>query len=81
MKISLKFVPEGPTEYNPALVQIMALHQIGDKPLCEPKLTQFTDAYMHYQGTWVASPEWLYYYANATQTKGISKTKWYQDAK
>ena len=45
MKISLKFVAEGPNDNNPALVQIMALHQIGDKPLSEPMLTQFTDTY------------------------------------
>ena len=45
MKISLKFVAEGPNDNYPALVQIMALHRIGDKPLSEPMLTQFTDTY------------------------------------
>ena len=29
-----------------ALVQIMAWHQEGDKPLYEPMMVQFTDAYM-----------------------------------
>ena len=29
--ISLKFVPTGPIDNNPALVQIMAWHRIGDK--------------------------------------------------
>ena len=48
IKISLKFVPKGPIENNQALVQIMAWRRIGDKPLSEPMLTQFTDAYMRH---------------------------------
>ena len=47
-KISLKFVPNGPIDNNPTLVQLMAWRQIGDKPLYEPMLTQFTDAYMRH---------------------------------
>ena len=46
IKISLKFVPKGPTDNNPPLVQIMAWCWIGDKPLSEPMLTSFTGAYM-----------------------------------
>ena len=45
-KISLKFVPNGPIDNNPALVQIMAWCRIGHKPLSEPMLTQFIDAYI-----------------------------------
>ena len=37
-KISLKFVPKGPINNNPALVQIMAWRQPGDKPLSEPMM-------------------------------------------
>ena len=48
IKISLKFVPKSPIDNNPALVQIMAWCQIGDKPLSEPMLTWFTDAYMRH---------------------------------
>ena len=44
IRISLKFVPKGPIDNNQALAQIMAWHRIGDKPLSEPMLTQFTDA-------------------------------------
>ena len=36
IKISLKFVPKGPINYNPALVQIMAWRRSGDRPLSEP---------------------------------------------
>ena len=50
IKISLNFVPKGPIDNNPALVQIMAWHQIGDKPLSEPMLTQFTDTYVALRG-------------------------------
>ena len=46
IKISLKFVPKGRVDNNPALVKIMTWCRIGDKPLSEPMLTQFTDAYM-----------------------------------
>ena len=44
IRISLKFVPRGPIDNRPALVQVMAWCQIGDKPLSEPMWTQFTDA-------------------------------------
>ena len=36
LKISLKFVPESPINNIPALVQLMAKHQPGDKSLSEP---------------------------------------------
>ena len=38
IEISLKFVPKGPINNIPALVQIMAWHRPGDKPLSEPML-------------------------------------------
>ena len=43
IKILLKCVPQGPINNIPVLVQIMAWCQIGDKPLSEPKVTQFND--------------------------------------
>ena len=46
IQISLKFVPRSPVDKKPALVQVMAWHQTGDKPLPETMLAQFTDAYM-----------------------------------
>ena len=48
MKISQKFVPKGPKENNPALVQIMALRRIGVKPLSETMLAQLTEAYVRH---------------------------------
>ena len=38
IKISLKFVPRGPINNIPALVQIMAWRRPGDKPLSEPMM-------------------------------------------
>ena len=48
IKISEKFVHKGPNDNNPAFVQIMTGHRKGDKPLFEPMLTWFTDAYMQH---------------------------------
>ena len=38
IKISLKFVPMGPINNIPALVQKMAWRRSGDKPLSEPMM-------------------------------------------
>ena len=43
-----KFVPRSQINNKPALVQVMAWHQIGDMPLSEPMLTRLTDAYMRH---------------------------------
>ena len=48
--ISLKFVPKGPIDYKSALVQVMAWHRTGEKPLPESMLTKFTDAYTALRG-------------------------------
>ena len=37
-KKSLRFVPKGPIDNIPALVQIMALRRQGDKSLSEPMM-------------------------------------------
>ena len=48
--ISLKFVPRGPIDNKPALVQVMTWRLRGDKPLHELMLTHSTDAYMRHYG-------------------------------
>ena len=40
IKLSLKFVSKGPINNIPALVQIMAWRQPGDKPLSEPMVVR-----------------------------------------
>ena len=46
--ISLKFIPKGPIDNKSALVQVVAWHRTGEKPLPESMLTQFTDAYIRH---------------------------------
>ena len=47
IKISLKFVPKGPINNNPALVQIMAWRRSGDKPLSEPMMVSLPGRRWH----------------------------------
>ena len=44
IQICLKFIPNGPNNSNPALVQINGL--ASNKPLSEPMMTGFSDIYM-----------------------------------
>ena len=44
IKISLKFVPKGLIDNKSSLVQVMAWCCVGEKPLPELMMTQFTDA-------------------------------------
>ena len=46
IEISPKTIPKGPIDNNSALDQTMAWRRIGDKPLSEPMVTQFTNAYV-----------------------------------
>ena len=41
-QLSLNFVPKGPIDHKSSLVQVMAWRRIGDKPLHEPMMTQFS---------------------------------------
>ena len=50
IQFSLKFVHKGPTDKKSALVKVMACRPLGVKPLPEPMLTQFSDAYMRHKG-------------------------------
>ena len=51
IKISLKFVPKGPIDNIPALVQILAWHWTGDKPLSEPMMAWFFYACKHHSAS------------------------------
>ena len=48
IRFPLKFAPKGPIDNKSALVQVMTWCQTGIKPLPEPIMTQFIDAYMPY---------------------------------
>ena len=53
IKISLKFLPRGPINNVPSLVQIMAWRRPGDKPLSETILVKWS---MH---TCFTRPQWV----------------------
>ena len=48
IRTSLKFVPKGPIDTKWAFLQVMVWRWMGNKPLPEPMLIQFTDAYMQH---------------------------------
>ena len=53
IKISLKFLPEGPIDNIPSLVQIMAWPRPGDKPLSEPMMVSLP------RHICVTRPQWV----------------------
>ena len=53
IKISLNFIPNGPINNIPALVQIMAWRRPGDKPLSEPMMLSLL---MH---ICITRPQWV----------------------
>ena len=57
IKISLKFVPKGPINNIPALVQIMAWRRSGGKSLSEPMMVSLLTH------IWVTRPQWVKYSA------------------
>ena len=59
IEVSLKFVPKGPINIIPELVQIMAWRRPGDKPLSEPMMVSLLTHICVTQPQWVntLSPE------------------------
>ena len=55
IEISLKFVPKGQINNNPALVQIMAWHRPCDKPLSEPMMVSLLTHICVTRPQWVKS--------------------------
>ena len=55
IKISLRFVPKGPINNNPSLVQIMAWRRPGDKPLSEPVIVSLLTHVCVTRPQWVKS--------------------------
>ena len=67
-KISLKFVPTGPINNIPALVQIMAWLRSGEKPLSEP----MTDSLLTH--ICVTRPQWVK--SRSISRHGIDPQRW-----
>ena len=69
IKISLKFVPKGPFDKIPALVQIMAWRRPGDMPLSEPMMVSSTTHICVTRPQWVKNDS-IYY------IRVIDKVSW-----
>ena len=59
-RISLKFVPKVRINNIPALVQIMAWHRPGDKPLSEPMMVSLPTHICVTRPQWVKMSFWRY---------------------
>ena len=59
IKISLKFVPKGPINNIPELVQIMAWRRPGDKPLSETKMISLPAHICVTRPQWVSTMHWI----------------------
>ena len=57
IQISLNFVPKGPINNISALVQVMAWHRLGDKPLAEPIMVSLMTHICVTRSQW---DNWLY---------------------
>ena len=70
IKISLKFVPKGPINNIPALVQIMAWRRPGDRPLSEPRMENLLTHICVTRSQWVKL-------SLANETLGFSMSWWW----
>ena len=70
VRISLKYVPKGPFNNIPALVQIMAWHRSGDKPLSEPMVVGLPTHIC------VTRPQWVKVRATTTLTRYRLRAHW-----
>ena len=68
IRISLKFVPKGPINNIPVLVQIMAWRWSGDKPLSEPMMVSLLTRIC------VTRPQWVNWANTALFSIGFSAT-------
>ena len=76
VKISLKYVPKGPINNIPALVEITAWRRSGDKPLSEPMMsglpTHICNTWPHYMiGYNICPISLLYMLMNTENNVGI----------
>ena len=72
IKISMKFVPKGPINNIPTLVQIMAWRRSGDKPLSEPMMVSLL---MH---ICVTRPQWVKgLMMRVSQSKNMGDSSWF----
>ena len=85
IKISMKFVPRGPINNIPALVQIMAWCRPGDKPLSEPMIISLPTHICVTRPQWVNVPQrtndaimmqwWCLHYVKTTSTTSFGRNE------
>ena len=75
IKISLRFVPRGPINNIPSLVQIMAWCWSGDKPLSEPIMFSILTYICITRPQWVKYSHW-HKWEYRTRRPCISTEKW-----
>ena len=68
-QILLIFIPKSPVDNKPTLVQVIAWR---NKPLPEPMMTKFTDAYMHHWGWGWRGGGWGESYDNVDTCRNIN---------
>ena len=73
IKILLKFVPKGPINNTPALVQIMAWRRSGDKPLSEPMIVSLLT---HTRPQWGKKKCYVCGMKSMNLELGVSVGKW-----
>ena len=73
IEFSLKFVPNGPINNIPALVQIMAWRRPGDKPLCEPMLITLLTHICVIRPQWVKSMWYSFFQAFMLLIRGENR--------
>ena len=74
IKVSLRFVPNGPINNIPALVQKMACRRPGDKPLSEPMMVRLATHICVSRPQWVKaciSSLWLIVFRSESQKKTV----------
>ena len=68
IKISLKFVPKGPINNIPALVQMMVWRRPGAKPLSEPMMVSLSPCHTLLRSHGVGTAIW-----NFSERRGIAR--------
>ena len=83
IEISLKFVPRGPINYIPTLVQVMAWRRPGDKPLSEPMMVRLPTHICVTRPQWVnnwfslrCSGLWMNHLPHVWSTISLMIFKW-----
>ena len=81
IKISLTFVPHGPINNIPALVQIMAWRRLGDKPLSGSMMVRLPTHICVTRPQWIKMPYFDIFPSNLTVRKSNQNIIWINKCK